>query len=585
MLIKDVVRFSSQHRTLYCYLILSIWIFLIVAGMYKYMGVSDPSSNFMTTNGFYASDATMSSSKKDQENYKRHKMHEKDCNPTEVISAGDDGGVLESFSLQGVLLLTRHGDRGPMTHVRGINDVDCDQDGDTLLNKYRTFVQNLTTATSTTSGLWQKMGNFHGFPLLPPTNKACLLGQLTSKGVSQMLKIGEIIRNAYMAQLNFYQKNGVFNRQGNTTTEATPIYDPDEIIIYSTRYRRTFQSAMALMYAFIPSDRWHTLQIQEAHSYNYCFSDCACQKADQLQSAIEKNRNANMAQHPAVNAIVQWVGSSLLENPAPNINALDVRDAVLALVCHGAPLPCRFAKKETNDDNENENIGGTSTVVSDADVINIDQDDSQAPTGSEKSDETVDDVLDEIDNEAPEGCIDQSQVDTIMSFTRYQGTKDIRSKDNRDLGLLRAYGLMRELNAAMLRMISGDKVKFVLYSAHDRTIQNLASALGVFLDVPFIPYATRMNFEVYKSEKDTQFYFRVVYNGQDITNQISFCEGGRSLRVNRGIRGSKADLCPIENIIRFIHDDYFQNMNATNFKDACQVTTTAQREYLNLNNY
>lgn len=525
----------------------------------------------------------MSSSKKDQEIYKRHKMHEKDCNPMEVIHAGDEGGALDSFKLQGVLLLIRHGDRGPMTHLRGINAIDCDQDGDPLLNKYRSFVQNLTTATSTTSGLWQKLGNFHGFPLLPPTHKACLLGQLTSKGVSQMLKIGEIIRNAYMSQLNFYQKTASYtsvSRQSNSSTEATPMYDPEEIIIYSTRYRRTFQSAMALMYAFLPPDRWHTLQILEAHSYNFCFSDCACQRADQLQTSIEKTRNTNMGQHPAVNAIVQWIGNAMLQNPSPIINALDVRDAILALVCHSAPLPCRLKKQnEVDENNDNDDTLNVSSTVSDADVINIDQDDGL----SVDKEDPVDDLLGAIeDAETTEGCVEQSQVDTIMSFTRYQGTKDVRSKDTRDLGLLRAYGLMRQMNAFMLRMISGDKVKFILYSAHDRTIQNLASALGIFLDVPFIPYATRMNFEVYKSEKDTQFYFRVVYNGADITNQISFCEGGRSLRVNRGIRGSKADLCPIENIIRFIHDDYFQNMNATNFKDACQVV---QREYFNLNNY
>lgn len=32
MLLKEIARFSLQHRTLYCYLILSIWIFLLIAG-------------------------------------------------------------------------------------------------------------------------------------------------------------------------------------------------------------------------------------------------------------------------------------------------------------------------------------------------------------------------------------------------------------------------------------------------------------------------------------------------------------------------------------------------------------------------
>lgn len=31
-LLKELIRLSSQHRTLYCYTIFSIWIFLLVAG-------------------------------------------------------------------------------------------------------------------------------------------------------------------------------------------------------------------------------------------------------------------------------------------------------------------------------------------------------------------------------------------------------------------------------------------------------------------------------------------------------------------------------------------------------------------------
>lgn len=33
-LLKELIRLSSQHRTLYCYSILSVWIFLLIAGKY-----------------------------------------------------------------------------------------------------------------------------------------------------------------------------------------------------------------------------------------------------------------------------------------------------------------------------------------------------------------------------------------------------------------------------------------------------------------------------------------------------------------------------------------------------------------------
>jgi 2-phosphoxylose phosphatase len=120
----------------------------------------------------------------------------------------------------------------------------------------------------------------------------------------------------------------------------------------------------------------------------------------------------------------------------------------------------------------------------------------------------------------------------------------------------------------MLKMISGNKLKMVLYSSHDSTIQNVLAAIGMLEESSFVPYATRMSFEVYRSSTDSQHYFRLLYNGRDVTKKMNLCLEGKSLRVNRG-RGKAAFLCPLEFLIRFIHDDYFSIMNATNFKDAC----------------
>lgn len=45
------------------------------------------------------------------------------CAPLSQVQRLDDGGILEGWKLQGVLLVIRHGDRGPISHVRsaGIN--------------------------------------------------------------------------------------------------------------------------------------------------------------------------------------------------------------------------------------------------------------------------------------------------------------------------------------------------------------------------------------------------------------------------------------------------------------------------------
>lgn len=86
------------------------------------------------------------------------------------------------------------------------------------------------------------------------------------------------------------------------------------------------------------------------------------------------------------------------------------------------------------------------------------------------------------------------------------------------------------------------------------------------------------------------YFFRLVFNGRDLTNHIVCCRHGGSTIVNphshHSTRGDDGDpslnvsssshrknnssyLCPIESIVRFLHDDYFVPFNASNFKDAC----------------
>ncbi|KAL9706391.1 hypothetical protein quinque_009909 [Culex quinquefasciatus] len=570
MLLKDIARFSLQHRTLYCYLILSIWIFLLIAGMYKYIGSIEASNSALSSKTFLFKKQQLLL--EEQDRIRAKKINDEDCNHPPQIGLGEEGGTLEGWSLQGVLLLIRHGDRGPMTHVRGIDSVDCGFEGDSVLTRYNHYLTN--SSSSTTAGHWMKTGPFHGFPLLPSSPRACLLGQLTQKGVAQLLRVGDVIRQAYAHALALYTKPPAHTStssrttpyNASDTTNIPAMYNTDDIVIYSTRYRRTFQSAMALMFSLVPPEKWQYLQIQESHSLSFCFADCACPQADNLKKQLDKDGKQVLGAHPAIGAIVQWMGATILQNQ-PTVgqsNPLEVRDAILSHICHDAPLPCRKISL-----NPQEPRLTSSSTQDPQDVINIDQDDitfNQPPPNTEEPD----DVDPTGDQETDiEGCVEKSHVAALMSYTQWAGLKEWKSLKMRQQGLLRAYGFLRNIVGYMLKMISGDKVKFVLYSGHDKTMEYLMAALALSSETPFIPYASRLAFEVYKSDKDTQFYFRLLYNGQDVTNTIALCEGGKSLSVPRGIRGDRANLCPIENIIRFLHDDYFLPLNATNFKDAC----------------
>lgn len=119
-----------------------------------------------------------------------------------------------------------------------------------------------------------------------------------------------------------------------------------------------------------------------------------------------------------------------------------------------------------------------------------------------------------------------------------------------------------------LSQVSSSGPFFVLYSGHDHTIEQLTTTLGIQNDPLLLRFAARIVFEVYQENSDvpnneaTGVYFRVLSNGKDVTRQIIFCKNVLALE-------NKVVLCRIEDIVRFLHDDYFSSLNVTNFKDAC----------------
>ena len=214
--------------------------------------------------------------------------------------------------------------------------------------------------------------------------------------------------------------------------------------------------------------------------------------------------------------------------PEQTTNPNTLVDALLTYVCHNAPLPC-------------------------------------------------------MDFESQRLCVKAEHVTGIFAYTEWEARQHGKSQSRRKHGLLRAYGLLRNIVNHMLRIISENKPKIVLYSGHDRTLEYLSTALGIFADQVILPhYASRFIIEVYKINPKNEnhvasdFYFRVVVNGKDLTQKIRFCKNSnfytatyieRNEENERTKRETK--LCPIEAIIRLLHDDYFVPFNATNFKDAC----------------
>uniref|UniRef100_T1GCT1 2-phosphoxylose phosphatase 1 n=1 Tax=Megaselia scalaris TaxID=36166 RepID=T1GCT1_MEGSC len=542
MLLNGVIRFSTQLK---CYFVLILWIFLLIGGMYKYVG--NLSNNSIGENGYLQATNDI-----DEDLHRFEQFKDRCGSVDENPSKKEDGGTLEGWKLQGVLLVIRHGDRGPMSHVQGVSSIDCGVDPVTFYSKsrYKNFLSNSTNPGGTNHMFWNKLGPFHGFPLLPPTQRSCLLGQLTYKGIGQLLQVGDLLNQVYARSL------GVFNRYSSVSRSyPDSTLNSDEIVIYTTRYRRTFQSAMALLFPFLPLDKWLALNIQESHSMAFCFADCACSQADNLRKKLTSQANKKLSQHPGIYEVTQWIGSTVLQNPSNGLSGPnEVVDAILTIICHDAHCHVEHIQEiilETMSLQKavpKEEL--TALPTSETEQLNILQ----------------------------EGCVEANHIESLMSYTTQESAKEASLPEYKRIGLLRAYGMIRNIVSYMLRMISGDRTKFVLYSGHDWTMQYLTAALGIDRKYTHVPYASRLGFEVYKSEANTDYYFRVIFSGKDVTQSIGFCEGSKSLMVNRDSRGSKAALCPIENIIRFLHEDYFIQLNVTNFKDACLMTPTKFNE-------
>lgn len=388
--------------------------------------------------------------------------------------------------MQGVIILIRHGDRGPMNHVRNIAEIDCGTILDQEYIAYMKFLQNIFFNMSL-----QFLGPFHGYPFYPPQNN-CSISQLTPVGMSQMLKLGRTLRSVYSPLLSASSS--------------------DDIIIYSTKYRRTFQSALAFVYAILSPDVLSKVTFKESDSYSYCFDHCACLNTNNLLSKIKQSSAKRLKSRKDIGKMLKCMHNVVhLMSSSVHVDPHLLKDSIMTYVCHGMPLPC------FRDD-----------------------------------------------------CVTTDDVSQLFNYLDWDLERYSKHSLLQKYGLLKSYGFALNVAMNLLKMVSEGKPRLVLYSGHDLTAQYLLAALGVLNAQTMSPhYASRLVFEVYRNNTaDTtypgrDFYFRVIFNGKDVTRSVTFCND----RSN-GWQDS-VYLCPIESAIRFIHDDYFSVFNASNYKEAC----------------
>lgn len=96
LFLKELVRLSLQHRTVYCYLLL--WILLIIIGMYKYVS-TDMAMNILSTKSFYSE--KLQANEHEIRKHHMNQYREQYCNDVENLVPAEEGGLIEGWTLQG----------------------------------------------------------------------------------------------------------------------------------------------------------------------------------------------------------------------------------------------------------------------------------------------------------------------------------------------------------------------------------------------------------------------------------------------------------------------------------------------------
>ncbi|XP_071051856.1 2-phosphoxylose phosphatase 1 isoform X2 [Onthophagus taurus] len=362
------LRVPFQQRTFYFVGI--FWLLALTVGVYRYFG---PRSKLLEPVVSYELFNNLEVDVKTKRIFTV-------CNPTQEIVTGDEGiPNNKQWSLKGLLVLIRHGDRGPLQHIKNISNINCGTPDNDLITSYKSYLHNLTSAGRVS---WIGPGSFHGFPLLPSHEKQCQLGQLTMQGVNQLLHLGHVLKQTY--------KN-IWPRLLNLTQY--------EISVYSTRYRRTFQSALAFLYGLISPETLTRIAILESQSMYFCFKDCGCQVTEKYLKLVQKDISNRLKSHPAISGLAESTGkmifSSLATNKRHDEDPHAIKDALLTYVCHGSKLPCVSARN----------------------------------------------------------CIKRQNIVGIFAYTDWVSHQKWKNFNWRRLCLLRSYGLIRHIVSQMLAMV------------------------------------------------------------------------------------------------------------------------------------
>ncbi|XP_073482032.1 2-phosphoxylose phosphatase 1 isoform X2 [Aquarana catesbeiana] len=274
------------------------------------------------------------------------------------------------------------------------------------------------------------------------------------------------------------------------------------LYLESTGKSRTLQSGLALLYSLLPGFDWKKINIKHQWSSIFCSGHCECPMRNHYLEDEQRRqysfRVKNSQLEKTYISMAKVVGV-----PTRQLRASNPIDSLLCHFCHNVSFPC-----------------------------------------------------------TKNGCIDIEHFKVIKSHQ----IEDEKERHEKQLyykyALLATHPLLNQTVNRMQRIAEGKKDEvFALYSAHDVTLSPVLSAIGL-TEARFPRFAARLVFELWQNlEKAKEHFVRILYNGEDVTYQTSFCRT-RDRRLGQ-------PLCPLGKFVNFVKKEMFSALNSTSYYDAC----------------
>jgi len=432
------------------------------------------------------------------------------------------------LSLESVITLIRHGDRGPLWPVTGFKDIPLNRpEGLVIDHQLQT---TLDTFHTTTEKHLNSLENNLKPPFNPSPSRSNRMSHLTVLGSLQLLKQGQELAGVYLPEME----------EGKSMESLV-----QRLEAYTTNFERTFQSETSLLYGLLTKIQSTTpdgvlcellKKIQFTDGIYFCMDkkDFIEQKEgatlDKLLNQLEQEE---LASDSDVNQLMSDV-MTIISPPDSELNdeererkekitklapdlpiSIIVTDGLMAYLCHATPFPSRDGRSVTKDDAER-----------------------------------------------------------IMAFVEAQNKR--LSKDHSFLqhNMLKIYGYLQFLVKRFKQIANVEETypRFSLFSGHDFTLISVASVLG-FWDYQMPPYASRVVFEVYRQQDNPTAYVRILYNGKDVTENTDVCKKspeGESPSSNcmsfSGEKSNSFTVIPSNEFESFVSTRFNQLATTDNFK-------------------